>query len=106
MLISDPFVASYVYVRNRPGVFVDPSGLSGDTPLDGGFEFPRPPCNVPQAVTGFGIEMAGAYSIYEVLQGAALQGAPPAVKAVLIFLGALDMFAGWNIGMSDCDSDS
>jgi RHS repeat-associated protein len=33
--ITDPYVAEYVYVKNRPTVFLDPSGLSEEVCTDG-----------------------------------------------------------------------
>ena len=31
-LLTDPYVAAYAYARNRPGMFVDPSGLASEKP--------------------------------------------------------------------------
>jgi RHS repeat-associated protein len=52
--VNDPFVASYVYARNNPGVLVDPSGLATE-PLDN-------PCSSVGLAEAYSWGLSGPYA--------------------------------------------
>jgi len=98
---ADPYLTTYAYAQDRPGILVDPSGLASDEPPSSGFDLPHYPCNLPQVVVGFGIEAITFWHIVEAVEATA----PLPLKAVAILIGATGMYFGWQIAQTPCGED-
>ena len=105
--LSDPYVASYVYVRNNPCTFADPSGMvrEGAPPID--IFDPDAEvlgCNAMGLGLGIGLMFAGA--VLEVGSGLAVVasgGVLTPAAAVSITVGAADIAAGQVLVRQACE---
>jgi RHS repeat-associated protein len=98
--IADPYQSRYIYANDRPGIFVDPSGMASDEPPADNRQFP--PCDLPQKAVGYGMEWVSGLYILDVLVDAAYALTPLPVKVVLVFVGGVGMLGGSQLSQLPC----